>query len=936
MLNQDFLLELTKHRNKIVYIRITSLNQQDLPMESIEGQVTGGSINIDGTSAIRRTCSLTMVTQQIEIKDEYWAMKTKFKLEIGQKNDIDNNYPDIIWFDQGIYCITSFSCSHSTTGLQISLSGKDKMTMLDGTLGGVLSTETFFDTYQEIKQDGSINYVKLPIEQVIRNILIQYAGELPHNIIINDLEEYGYELWDYRGDTSHPIYYIYSITQDENEFKKADKIVQYYLDGDKVTVYAEDGKAYKLSDLTEDKLYNRNGLIGKTPRYTFVNGSTEEFLIAKIEYGEVAGYHRTELVYPGELKGSGGETLVSILDKIKTMLGDFEYFYDLYGHFVFQKQKTYVSQLFSPIKDDYVAPFSEVSKYSFKFENTELLTQCSSNPNISEVKNDYVIWGENNSKYPIHARFAIEHKPTQYTTFPHYKRIYLTYLAKNPNGIRYIPIDEDYVYSTNQKRGIGLVKTKDKAAAIGTKVFQEEDKNFRGIDVVMSELYIKTKNGFENQASQSFDVNKDYYILAEDSKSYVYTNESDEVDANKTKVDWRELIYLMARDYYQHNEFPDFFQQIQANNPWCKNGKTGYETFYMDLQGFWRQIYNAAEAGKIKKIESFPSNIAAITSESNKYCVSLRITDTSPGNYDYVFVPVLRYKIIDGNKKSYVCLKSTKDLARTDVDLKEDETDSPYIPNTYIWIDIGPTDTQYNDNDTVIGQLINLEDLTYNIITINEFQKIKESTKELETVYSETINTEPVKFYENTVPYIESGTIKYNGWTSTALYYPENLIFWIDFLDTYGELNNLSISSIGLRTKNDSKSNVKSIYTKSNPEVEFIIMPQEKDMINTQGSLQALSKMMINETLSESFNISSQGQSALQRIDTLIYQHACVANGINLTCIPIYYLEPNTRIYLKEDELKLEGDFIISKMSIPLTYNGTMSITASKVIKQLK
>lgn len=930
MLNQDFLLELTKHRNKIVYIRITSLNQQDLPMESIEGQVTGGSINIDGTSAIRRTCSLTMVTQQIEIKDEYWAMKTKFKLEIGQKNDIDNNYPDIIWFDQGIYCITSFSCSHSTTGLQISLSGKDKMTMLDGTLGGVLSTETFFDTYQEIKQDGSINYVKLPIEQVIRNILIQYAGELPHNIIINDLEEYGYELWDYRGDTSHPIYYIYSIQNN-----KADKIVQYYLDGDKVTVYAEDRKEYKLSDLTEDKLYNRNDLNDNVPRYTFDDDkvSAEEFLIAKIEYGEVAGYHRTELIYPGELKGNGGETLVSILDKIKTMLGDFEYFYDLYGHFVFQKQKTYVSQLFSPIKDDYVAPFSEVSKYSFKFENTELLTQCSSNPNISEVKNDYVIWGENSSKYPIHARFAIEHKPTQYTTFPHYKRIYLTYLAKNPNGIRYIPIDEDYVYSTNQKRGIGLVKTKDVAAAISAKMFQEEDKNFKRIDVVMSNLYIKTKNGFENQDGKSFDINTDYYILAEDSKSYVYTNEDDEVDANKTKVDWRELIYLMARDYYQHNEFPDFFQQIQTRNSWCKNGKTGYETFYMDLQGFWRQIYNAAEAGKIKKVESFPSNIDVVVADDNKYSFSLKVVGRSAAPSDpcgYVFVPVLRY---NEEKESYVCLKSTKDLLRTDVELGEEETDEPYLDDVYVYVDIGPADTKYDDR---VAELINSEDLTYNIITINEYQKINSSTNQLETVYSETINTEPVKFYEDTVPYIESDTVKYNGWTSTALYYPENLIFWIDFLDTYGELNNLSISSIGLRTKNDSKSNVKSIYTKSNPEVEFIIMPQEKDMINTQGSLQALSKMTINETLSESFNISSQGQSALQRIDTLIYQHACVANGINLTCIPIYYLEPNTRIYLKEDELKLEGDFIISKMSIPLTYNGTMSITASKVIKQLK
>ena len=43
----------------------------------------------------------------------------------------------------------------------------------------------------------------------------------------------------------------------------------------------------------------------------------------------------TDLVYAGELIGNVGETLTSVLDKIKNMLGDFEYFYDVDGRFVF-------------------------------------------------------------------------------------------------------------------------------------------------------------------------------------------------------------------------------------------------------------------------------------------------------------------------------------------------------------------------------------------------------------------------------------------------------------------------------------------------------------------------------------------------------------------------------------------------------------------------
>ena len=47
------------------------------------------------------------------------------------------------------------------------------------------------------------------------------------------------------------------------------------------------------------------------------------------------GYRFTDLTYPGELIASVGESLTSILDKIKNVLGSFEYFYDLDGKFIF-------------------------------------------------------------------------------------------------------------------------------------------------------------------------------------------------------------------------------------------------------------------------------------------------------------------------------------------------------------------------------------------------------------------------------------------------------------------------------------------------------------------------------------------------------------------------------------------------------------------------
>ena len=83
------------------------------------------------------------------------------------------------------------------------------------------------------------------------------------------------------------------------------------------------------------------------------------------------------------------------------------------------------------------------------------------------------------------------------------------------------------------------------------------------------------------------------------------------------------------------------------------------------------------------------------------------------------------------------------------------------------------------------------------------------------------------------------------------------------------------------------------------------------------------------------FSISKQGKSAKDRLDELIYQHGYCIENITITAIPVYYLEPNTRIYVYDENTGLNGDYVISKITLPLTYNGTMSITATKAAESL-
>jgi hypothetical protein len=59
--DKNFLIKLDRYKHKTTYARITALNFQESPMETIEGRITQGTVSVDGNSAVRRTCSLTLV-----------------------------------------------------------------------------------------------------------------------------------------------------------------------------------------------------------------------------------------------------------------------------------------------------------------------------------------------------------------------------------------------------------------------------------------------------------------------------------------------------------------------------------------------------------------------------------------------------------------------------------------------------------------------------------------------------------------------------------------------------------------------------------------------------------------------------------------------------------------------------------------------------------
>lgn len=352
-MNNSLLEKLVNEKIQTTYAKIVTYSFDEKPLSSIEGRVSGGSIQANGASAVRRTLSLSMVAKpeiaNIENFDNEIAINKKVKIYIGRL--VEN---EIMWFNCGFYVISNASVNQSTSGWTISISGKDKMALLDGTAGGTLPTAVTFHEIFEDLGDGNYKIDYPTIYQIIQEAVNHY-GEIPlHDIIINDLEKVAKVLIKYIG--GKPIYFA------ENYASFA---------------YAEDAVH-----------------------------------IQKYTYGQDVGYEFTAFTYPGELVLAAGATVVNLLEKICQILGNYEYFFDLDGRFIFQEKKNYLNTV-SPIAylvpQDYIQSYSTEAAYEIKDSDT--LVSLTRSPRYEDIKNDFVVWGKNTSGVDIHYRLVIDEKP---------------------------------------------------------------------------------------------------------------------------------------------------------------------------------------------------------------------------------------------------------------------------------------------------------------------------------------------------------------------------------------------------------------------------------------------------------------------------------------------------------------------------------------------
>ena len=395
LLDKDFLKQVDEYYQREVYAKIVSLDLDENPIAEIQGNVTQGTININGDSAVRRTCNLTLVTSSINVNEIDWALRTKFRVYMGLKNFVDpERYDDILWFKQGTFIITSFTSQLNGQGYTISIQGKDKMCLLNGDIGGNLFAAHDFGKLYTLEDDGTTTIDDIPIYDIIREALHVYALEPYSNIVINDLENCAVELLDFKAKGT-TLYIVDELLSDGT---------------------TSTGMYFSASEL--GSVIETNGLVDNE-QFEYANARWQ---IKKIvHYGDTVGYRLTDLTYVGDLIAQVGGTITQILDLIVKMLGEFEYYYDVDGKFIFQRKRVHFNIPWTSIvkneDETYVENAALTSANVYEFNRGLLIESFQNKPLVNNIKNDYAVWGKmqgTTTEIPIHLRYAIDTKPKYY------------------------------------------------------------------------------------------------------------------------------------------------------------------------------------------------------------------------------------------------------------------------------------------------------------------------------------------------------------------------------------------------------------------------------------------------------------------------------------------------------------------------------------------
>ena len=146
----------------------------------------------------------------------------------------------------------------------------------------------------------------------------------------------------------------------------------------------------------------------------------------------------------------------------------------------------------------------------------------------------------------------------------------------------------------------------------------------------------------------------------------------------------------------------------------------------------------------------------------------------------------------------------------------------------------------------------------------------------------------------------------------------------------------MGIEALGRRSKVISNEKINCVFAPDIPQYVFIktgtdTTETERELAEQRGEQYIQVAPILYNQMTTGGNLNS----CFDNIRSVLHEYTNYNNNVSFTALPIYYLEPNSRITIRDIDSQIYGDYIIKTISLPLDISGTMNITCSKAIERV-
>lgn len=957
--DNDFLKKIDNLQTKEIFVKIISLSWSEIEISNIEGLVTNGTININGNSAVRRTCSLTMQVGDMpmnEVKDLI-SIDKKIKLEIGVTNST-TFYPEypILWYPMGLFIITDVSYTHNLQGISISLSLKDKMCMLNGFCGGVIPATTDFQK-ADISTDPTVVVEEYPtIYRIIEELVCHFGGEDVNNINIDST--LGNKIrqavkWDGDKNKKFLVYHIPSSTENseetnniassENGLTEDTPDWWYMLNETQLNKFLTGGREAIDEDPKEGEaiastlplipINIEEEFLGWDGTHEYEDETGKTFIY---EQGDDLGYKYVDFIYNESLIGQVGNNVCTILEKIKNKLGNYEYFYNLDGQFIFQEKQNFLNIAPEDFNQEFVNNFAYITperymvqydsgQSQYEFNDGNIITSYVNSPKYDSIKNNYTIWGKKNL---LRYHLAIDTKPElgkkySYALFPTDDNI-----RNTERTIKLLKFEKPsvglpgYLYKDSSGKYWIWRTAAEQKAIINKKIIDYTNKKEEFQEII--KIISKCKEYSDNIVVRYAEFIEEILFNLREKTTKVETTEEnidstlDNASLNVTTILSRIIGYC---EKYPRN-MVSYFQYID-------NLIDKIDIVIKYIEKIY-SLYSTA-AKYLKEVVTVENPNHTALDAANKLKEAKNLICGEAGSVENPQGPA----IIAGKTLYKYILEQDYDTGKP-VSLPEKE----YGAKTLLWA----LSFEASSPLSLIASFFLIEDLEKERITTVENEAAKDWREELFLQGLEAeMNNEVTSFYykELKSEWTKIYDMKNHCFYEDFLKNPWNYNFFLDFIEDDPEhdiiVSNLSIKEVGDRQTASTVESINCIFEPT-PKNTIIInlddLPEEIAIQKQWAQINEYNILYFPNELFENLGIGGTKNSAFEYIKSMLHEWVSYNEAITIQCLPIYHLEPNTRIKVEDSDSNIFGEYVISSISIPLDIKGTMSITATRALEK--